>query len=269
MPVTASNLTWTTDMLDRRVGAPYVYGGVLSPTNTRQGCDCSALYAHILNGALFGDRMTWQRIDPTNGNAWITTESWRPIRTGQRGPFGTITVGSPADIPANAPVKIALHHGPGGGANSHMWGELQGRRFESAGGKGLVTGPAARAITDPYGTDWAYLPAPAGSSTPAPTPHTYTVRSGDTLGSIAGRYGLDWRELGRLNAHQNPDPHSIYPGQVLFLTARRWPEDYTDRELLIDIARQIRGPAGNGWPQLGNRTLVDGVAALLEQLPPF
>ena len=54
MPVTASNLAWTTDMLARRVGAPYVYGGVLSPTNTRQGCDCSALAAHALNAVLFG-----------------------------------------------------------------------------------------------------------------------------------------------------------------------------------------------------------------------
>ena len=267
MPVTASNLTWTTDMLDRRVGAPYVYGGVLSPTNVRQGCDCSALYAHILNGALFGDRMTWQRIDPTNGGAWITTESWRPIRTGQRGPFGTITVASPRDIPANAAVKIALHHGPGGGANSHMWGELAGVRYESAGGKGLVSGDRARSITDPYGTDWAYLPAPADAGPPAGRPARYTVARGDTLGAIAGRYGVTVADLARWN--NIADPNVVAVGQVLYLRERRWPEEWTDRELLIDIARQLRGPAGTGWPQLGNRTLVDGVAALLEQLPPF
>lgn len=266
MTVTATHLKWATDMLDARVGAPYVYGGVLSPTNTRQGCDCSALAAHALNAALFGPAMTWQRVDPTNGNAWITTESWRPIRTGQRGPFGTITVGRPADIPADAAVKVALHHGPGGGANSHMWIELAGRRFESAGDKGLVADDRARPISDPYAGDWAYLPAPAGPpAAPAAPPERYTVRPGDTLSAIAGRYGLAWRDIAAWNGQQS-DPHSIYPGQVLLLRPpadRRWPDDYTDRELLIDIARQQRGPAGAGWPQLGGRTVVDALAELL------
>ena len=268
MPATATNLTWATDMLDARVGAPYVYGGVLSPTNTRQGCDCSALAAHALNAALFGPAMTWQRVDPTNGNAWITTESWRPIRTGQRGPFGTITVSQPADIPAGAPVKVALHHGPGGGENSHMWIELAGRRFESAGSKGLVTGNRALSIADPYGTDWAYLPAPAGpppAPPPAP-PHTYTVSPGDTLGGIASRYGLDWRQLARINALADPDQLAV--GRVLFLAERRWPDDYTDRELLIDIARQLRGPIGEGWAQLGGRSVVDAMGALLPPALP-
>jgi hypothetical protein len=36
----------------------------------------------------------------------------------------------------------------------------------------------------------------------------------------------------------------------------------TDRMLLEDIWTQLRGPEGNGWPQLNNKTLVDYVADL-------
>lgn len=45
-------------------------------------------------------------------------------------------------------------------------------------------------------------------------------------------------------------------------TVRRFPDDWTDRELLIEVLRQLRGPTLTGWPQLGDRTLVDAVAAL-------
>ncbi|MGV7388890.1 hypothetical protein PJJ88_29910, partial [Mycobacterium kansasii] len=36
----------------------------------------------------------------------------------------------------------------------------------------------------------------------------------------------------------------------------------TDRELLEDIWEQLRGPLGNGWTQLGDKSLVDYVASL-------
>lgn len=155
-----ANVEWWKARFRERVGNRYVYGGIFSPTNVKQGCDCSALAAHALNGVLFGPRMTWQRVDPTRGNAWITTESWRPIKTGQKGPFGTITVSRPEDIPADAAVKIALSHGPGGGANSHMWLEVDGVRMESAGSKGCCTQPYALPIDHRSGNDWAYLPGP-------------------------------------------------------------------------------------------------------------
>ena len=157
----ATDLAWILARFNERVGNPYVYAGVWSPTNPRQGCDCSALAAHVLNGVIYGPAMTWQRVDPASGQ-WITTEAWRPIEVGQRGPFGTITVARPQDIPADAAVKIALHHGPGGGAASHMWVEFAGVRGESAGSKGQVTGGRALAIESSYGNDWAYLPARAG-----------------------------------------------------------------------------------------------------------
>lgn len=44
---------------------------------------------------------------------------------------------------------------------------------------------------------------------------------------------------------------------------KRFPEDWSDRDLLIEIVRQLRGYNLNGWPQLGGKTLVDAVAELL------
>lgn len=46
---------------------------------------------------------------------------------------------------------------------------------------------------------------------------------------------------------------------------KRFPDDWTDRELLIEVLRQLRGPTLAGWPQLGGRTLVDSVAELRDR----
>ena len=50
------------------------------------------------------------------------------------------------------------------------------------------------------------------------------------------------------------------PGPKVF------PEDWTDRDLNVEILRQQRGYNLDGWPQLGGRTLVDAVAAIGEKL---
>lgn len=39
----------------------------------------------------------------------------------------------------------------------------------------------------------------------------------------------------------------------------------TDRQLLEEIWDQLRGPGGKGWPQLGGKSLVDGLAELLKK----
>ncbi|GAA4881244.1 transglycosylase family protein [Saccharopolyspora cebuensis] len=46
---------------------------------------------------------------------------------------------------------------------------------------------------------------------------SYTVRSGDTLGSIAALYGVDWQKLHELNTGEISDPNLIFPGQELAL----------------------------------------------------
>lgn len=49
-------------------------------------------------------------------------------------------------------------------------------------------------------------------------PDTYTVRRGDTLYSIAWRYGVDYRHLARLNKIDSS--YTIFPGQELKLAGR-------------------------------------------------
>jgi lipoprotein NlpD len=65
--------------------------------------------------------------------------------------------------------------------------------------------------------------APVESATRAPTsttkgkrPSAHIVRRGDTLYSIAWRYGLDYRQVAGWNAIRQP--YTIYPGQKLRLT---------------------------------------------------
>ncbi|HKE43386.1 MAG TPA: peptidoglycan DD-metalloendopeptidase family protein [Steroidobacteraceae bacterium] len=65
----------------------------------------------------------------------------------------------------------------------------------------------------------AVLLSVAGCGKPYQKPgshHTYTVRAGDTLYSIAWRHGVDYRDLARWN--NLPGDYRIYPGQVLRLT---------------------------------------------------
>ncbi|AVO24485.1 lysin A [Mycobacterium phage Alexphander] len=47
---------------------------------------------------------------------------------------------------------------------------------------------------------------------------------------------------------------------------KRFPDDWTDRELAVETLRQQRGYALDGWPQLGGRTVVDALGAIGEKL---
>jgi hypothetical protein len=165
MSVLRANVEFAKRILADRVGNEYVYGGNWNPFNLDVGTDCSGLVVDILDAAINGTAMAWTR----HG---MSTESWRPIEVGQRGTiFGTICVASPADFPADAAVKIAIHHGPGGGANSHTWCEVDGVRGESNGSDGCVTGNRARSVYDTsYANDWHYLPGPITGSVTDPVP---------------------------------------------------------------------------------------------------
>ncbi|QFG08880.1 lysin A [Mycobacterium phage MalagasyRose] len=158
MSFTRANVEVTKAFIRARLGNQYVFGGALSPTNVKQGTDCSEVWQTVIE-------MAQGRYVPGRQSEGATTESYRvyssgdPIPVGGVGPFGSIRVARPQDIPADAAVKLAFHHG-GGGANSHMWGELDGMRIESAGSKGLVTAPAAWPIDHSYAIAWAYIPGP-------------------------------------------------------------------------------------------------------------
>jgi hypothetical protein len=161
MTVTRANVEATKALIRARLGNPYVYGGALS-ANVKQGTDCSEVWQTVLESAL--GRLQWGR-----QSEGATTESYRYIPIGGVGPFGTIRVARPQDIPANAVAKLAFHHEGNGGASSHMWGELDGMRIESAGNKGLVTQPQAWEITNAYANAWAYLPGPIAEDGTAAT----------------------------------------------------------------------------------------------------
>ena len=61
-----------------------------------------------------------------------------------------------------------------------------------------------------YTSDPGYYPPSA------PTGGTYVVQSGDTLGKIAGRIGVSWRDILSVNP-QIQNPSLIYVGQVIYL----------------------------------------------------
>lgn len=164
MGPTRANVEATKQFIRERdiANAPYVYGGALT-TNPRVGTDCSEVWQTVLE-MVHG---RWKQGRQSEG---ATTESYRYIPIGGVGPFGTIRVASLRDIPANAAARLAFHHGPGGGANSHVWGDLDGLRIESAGSKGVVTGSSARPVEDGYANAWAYLPGPIDGIAGPPPP---------------------------------------------------------------------------------------------------
>lgn len=184
MTVTRRNVEFGKRILADRVGNDYVYGGNWLPDDIRVGTDCSGLVVDELDAAVNGTAMAWIR----HG---LSTESWRPIEVGQVGPFGTICVRSPADFPPDAAVKIAIHHGPGGGANSHTWCEIDGVRGESNGTAGCVTGPQARSVYDTsYANDWHYLPGPIVEDGTPPTETPVTRKGVDYAGGRPGGAAL-------------------------------------------------------------------------------
>lgn len=61
---------------------------------------------------------------------------------------------------------------------------------------------------------------PVQKKKPAPKPKkvVYTVKPGDTLSAIGAKYGVDWRDIARVNKIPNPD--LIYPGQQFVIPGK-------------------------------------------------
>lgn len=160
MTVTRANVEAGKGLLAPRLGDPYVFGGVWSPIDPKQGCDCSGAVGTELEIVTKG-------LAAANWTHVVSTESWhydyntdRPAAPGTVGPYGTIAVASLADIPADAVMTINIMHG-GGGADSHMNCVLDGLVIESNGNHGTcTTGTGAYASTDSLWTDHWYLPGP-------------------------------------------------------------------------------------------------------------
>lgn len=168
MPVlTRRNVDFAANNARARDNKSYGYGGTWHPTNIWRTTDCSGIVTHTLDGTINGDRMTWSR----HG---LSTEAYRYIPVGGKGPFGTINVGSDrADVPHGSVLVIGLQHGPGGGRNSHMACDLESIAIESSGSFGQQYGGPGRHWNHPMFHQFFYLPgvidgAPVSYNPPRP-----------------------------------------------------------------------------------------------------
>jgi hypothetical protein len=171
MSISQANADFILGVFTARLGDPYVYSGVWSPTDPTQGCDCSGCVGTVLEALTKGPAgMNW--------NHDVSTESWpfdyatnTPAAPGTVGPYGTIAIATPEDAPADAALIINIMHG-GGGASSHMNCQLrwpvqvagkpaiQTEYLESNGDHGTCTAQDATPNDSTYWTDHWYLPGP-------------------------------------------------------------------------------------------------------------
>ncbi|WP_165821719.1 GH25 family lysozyme [Mycobacterium colombiense] len=174
MTVLQSSINWVITNFEERLGDPYVYGGVYSNGNVRQGCDCSGCAGWVLEALTKTPaNMSWAHN--------VSTESWpydyntnTPAAPGTVGPYGTISVGSnPAALPADAALWVNIMHG-GGGEDSHMNTMLpNGFIMESNGDDGTCTnGTGGADQNNPEWTDHWYLPGPVTADVTPVTPVT-------------------------------------------------------------------------------------------------
>lgn len=153
MSVLERNIDYAFAIARARDNLPYGYGGCWKRFDISATTDCSGIVTHVLDALLHGAEMAWSR----HG---ISTEAYRVVPPGAKGPFGTLRAKRPGDIPGDAILRIGLVHG-GGGPFSHMACTLKDVAIESAGGyRGQQVGGPARGFNDPLFKDWFYLPGP-------------------------------------------------------------------------------------------------------------
>lgn len=193
MTVTMSMVSATVAFFVARIGNPYLYGGMFSPTNTSAGTDCSGCADTLLRILTTGSG------GPVDGNGnfirTLDTESWPynytddlAVPVGTVGPYGSICAGDaqpgpaptvyPPQIPSGAAAIIYLMHG-GGGENSHVMIGVNdgtgsyivmetGGGHNDTGGDGPYASPngQATATDDPEWTDIWYIPGDFPSPPP-------------------------------------------------------------------------------------------------------
>lgn len=234
MPIARANVDYALQIARARDKRPYGYGGVWHPTNLSRTTDCSGIVTHMLDALVNGHGMKWSR----HG---LSTEAYRYVGgPGSRGPFGTIRVARPGDIPASAALRIGLQHGPGGGANSHMACTLEGLAIESSGSYGQRIGGPARGYNHSLFHDWFYLPGPivgTGGTTPVPPVAPGAVYLGEDYENTGPRV-LALQK--RLNANYRAYSQLEEDGEYGPLTAAVVREFQSRSNLTID---GIAGPA--------------------------
>lgn len=187
MSVTRKNLSFAQQIAIDRQYDPYVFGGNWDPFQRWIGTDCSGCVIDLLDASINGTGMQWRRNADDGGGS---TEDFRPTSMGggadpDDGPMGLLMVNSPSDFPADAAVRVAFHHGYGGGENSHTWCQVDQLAVETHGsgddfpnGATVLNSRNSNAFNDvvlsvydtSYATNWWYLPGPIEEDgTPIPT----------------------------------------------------------------------------------------------------
>ncbi|ADG98828.1 Peptidoglycan-binding domain 1 protein [Segniliparus rotundus DSM 44985] len=198
MPVTRQRLLRLWVFAALRSGNPYVYGGSFAE-DPRASTDCS--------GAVFSAAAILSGLDPHR--RWGSTETLRLARlNNQPAPCGLVPAASKDAVPADAPLKVGVMHGEGGGAASHTACSffLGGRRFdfESRGTPGVLLDSGARGWDDPIFTDFWFLPGPVlddPSAWPLPPGVVYGPLEG-TETQLSGRAGEPAAWTGALREFQ-------------------------------------------------------------------
>lgn len=151
--LTRRNVDYAHAIAKARDNLTYGYGGSWIRDNIWHTTDCSGEVTFVADATINGPKMGWSRYG-------ISTESYRyNIPVGGRGPFGMINCGGDQSlVPKDAVLKVGLHHGPGGGANSHMACTLEGVNIESSGHDDQQYGGPAWGWNHPYFRNYFYLP---------------------------------------------------------------------------------------------------------------
>lgn len=121
--------------------------------------------------------------------------------------FGQVGGSAPAAVGKPAPAAPAPKPAPTGTYTVRAGDNLT--RIASTHGTTVAALVAANGISNPDLIRVGQVLKLTGSAPAA----TYTVKAGDNLSGIAGRYGTTWQRLQALNGLSNPN--LIHPGQVL------------------------------------------------------
>lgn len=93
-------------------------------------------------------------------------------------------------------------------------------------------------------------------------PNRYMVQQGDTVSKIAERYGLDWREIGRIN--QLNAQYTIYTGQWLLL----WQANQTAQATPVNQTKVVNGTVLKPQTTTASTTITPAAPKPVTQVQP-
>lgn len=228
--ITAAKAREIDNFCRARSGLTYAFGGAFT-TDPKRSTDCSGLV--LQTGAFAMGRTDW------SGNRYGSTESFRlDHKIVYDIGFKRLPAGGVKALGFQPIMLVGLQHG-GGGEYSHTACTLF-----------YADKPGGEIKESQRGIDWESAGSPRN------------VNYYD--GARAWNDPL-FHDFWYLDARLETKPATNPPEVPV---AKRFPEDWTDRELLVDILQQLRGYGLTGHPQLGknakgqNLTVVDKLATL-------